>query len=214
MAIYAQLVSPSNPFLSYSGNDYFIVESTITNNTQTETQFFWKRTINNLPIGWETAICDPQYCRVVAVDTATFILAAGAKGKLDCNFYLGPNAQSGTAIVELELYAKKTPEKKVMITYTGQGEIPLAGSYMNDLDLNQKFSILIAENTIEVNSIKPIFNPIAIECIDGLGNTTYHSENVEKLPFQVPIISMKKGLYFVKIWSNSENYWCKKIVMY
>ena len=84
---------------------------------------------------------------------------------------------------------------------------------MNDLDLNQKFSLRMLENTIEINALKPISKPIVIECVDALGNTIYRSENIKKLPINVSTITLAKGLYFVKIWSNSQDYLSKKIVL-
>lgn len=212
ITVHAQLVSPTNPYFSYSGNDYFIVESTFTNNTQSETQFFWKRTIKQLPLGWETSICDPNYCRVVEVDTGSFEIALRAKGKLDCNFYLGPNAQSGMAIVELELYPKKTPEKKILITYTAEGLVTATGLDL-DFNVNQKYSFSILEKSLIVNAVNSTSTSISLACIDALGNVIYRAEYVEKDPIIVPTISLAKGLYLIKIWSNSADYWCKKIAI-
>lgn len=100
----ALTVSPINPSDSSADNTVELkVVSTVTNNTDSTMTLRWVRLNNNLPMSWESAVCDINTCWAPWIDSKTFTLGSQQSSDFSITFY--PNSVDGTAIIDLQLYS-------------------------------------------------------------------------------------------------------------
>lgn len=95
----------------------------VSNNTSGIRTYVWERTVNNLPEGWNSAVCDTNQCYLSFVSSREFDLGPGAKGRMDVHVYPGgnPGALPGTpgeAEVHMRIWEKDNPDNFEIGIYT------------------------------------------------------------------------------------------------
>lgn len=96
-----------------------VAHSYITNNSDEAKTFRWFRTIENISIGWQNAICDVNACYSVETDTTPvdflLTLAPGDSSMLDV--HIRPNGIDGSAKIKVTVFEVGDPENQITGEY-------------------------------------------------------------------------------------------------
>ncbi len=76
-------------------NGDVVGHNNITNTSGAQVNYTWRRMVNTLATGWNSAICDPDLCYLHTVSTENFTLAAAQTDILDVHVYAGGNLGTG-----------------------------------------------------------------------------------------------------------------------
>jgi hypothetical protein len=87
----------------------------VNNNTSSNLNLTWQRTVLQITEGWTSAVCDLNQCYFASVGTETFGLGAGQAGTMDVHVY--PNGVDGGAIIEIEVFQTNDPGIHTSATY-------------------------------------------------------------------------------------------------
>ena len=95
----------------------------IGNNTTVTKTYVWERTLNELPEGWSSAVCDANQCYLSHVETQEFDLGPGDIGTMDIHAYPGGNpgvlpGTAGTAEIHIRIWEKDNEENFEVGVYT------------------------------------------------------------------------------------------------
>lgn len=94
------------------------VSSFVYNNTAADITLRWVRIVENIPAGWQTAVCDKNQCYLPNVDSMDFVLPASNNAKLYVQMYINNIIGSGT--VQLLVYDVTGPRSNgITINYYG-----------------------------------------------------------------------------------------------
>jgi hypothetical protein len=96
-----------------------VAHSYITNNSDVEKTFRWFRTIEDISMGWQSAICDVNACYSVETDTTPvdflLTLAPGDSSMLDV--HIRPNGLDGSAKIKVTVFEVAAPENQITGEY-------------------------------------------------------------------------------------------------
>lgn len=182
--------------IAYDGDDFFIAHGEITNNFPSKTKFRWIRAKLDLPLGWESSICDAEACHLSKTDSADFELTVGQTGILDCNFYLSLKPEIGAGEVELLVYPLFDKSLAKRVRYLGQ---LLGFTSVGNTSLSQlRKGIYYNENTYQLHltNYKEEFIE-SLSIIDSRGFSVLQKYNCSKT-IDLKDVLISKGIYFVQ----------------
>lgn len=201
-------VTTDSVFTNGSASEFELVGNNyIENNTGNELTVVWKRTINNLPSGWTSSICDKTACWAANTDSKTFSILGNKTDKLDVHFY--PNNNPGTAYVEMLAWVQGDSANTVVkSTYKATADVSsnvVAAAKKN-------YNVGIYPNPVKDNmfvSGLPENQSFKVELYSLLGTKvvsyTLSSGAAQGGTHQVDMQELPKGVYMVRIMDKNMN---------
>ncbi len=103
------VISPTHNYKSdFEYSDFEVVAyGTATNESSSNMNLTWLRTVVELPEGWESMVCDNNQCYTPVVDSQEFTLNAGASGSMDV--HIRPHNIEGSAIIQITVWQTVNP---------------------------------------------------------------------------------------------------------
>jgi len=177
--------------MSLDGTNEVIMDVAISNTT-TDTAFVtWERTIDRLPDGWATLICDLQKCFGPSKSTEMFFVPPNSSGTFQ--IHVTPSTVD-YAVIHIKFYPTANPNQSVTGVYTfGQvtGTNDLIAAPI-ELYPNPATSYFQVENSQKVASVE-VFNLLGVRVLE--------STDINN----VDISTLKSGLYFVRLLDRTES---------
>lgn len=177
----------------------------VTNNSPSVKTFVWKRTVEEVPEGWNTAVCDVNLCYFHTVDTMEFELMGNQEGIIDVHAYPGgsPGANldavnPGMGRVVIEIYEVGNPDNSASAewefilegTPVGVDEIEAQQIHLFPNPANNHFYL---SNSSELTLLQ-VYNV--------LGKKMFETQVLEGQRFDVS--SLSKGIYFVRLIDDED----------
>ena len=185
----------------------------IHNTSANQVNYTWRRVVNNIPTGWQSAICDPVQCYASFVNTESFTLAAGDSGILDGHFYVGGISGFGEMIVKI---FETSDSAGTCETVVYQAQIdPDTTNTGSAVYPNEEVSVNVfpnpAQNFIFVE-VALNTGTTAISLFDMLGNKVKHHFLQTGSYVQIDVSGLPAGNYFLRA-GNSRNFVIRKILL-
>jgi hypothetical protein len=208
-SVQAQIIGFSNDTVTTNGysNDYEIVTNcNIDNLTNADQTIVWRRTINSLPNGWTTSVCDKNACWSYSTDTKTFLLPYNRSEKLDVHFY--PNNNTGNALVEMIAYVQGDSANTVVRSvYKASAEQPSSVT-----TTKKNFVVNVYPNPVkDIMMIKglPDNQTYKVEVYSILGmkisSQTLAAGSSQGGIHEVDVQELPKGVYMVRVVDKNMN---------
>lgn len=189
---------------SVSGNgkssDFeIILESKIKNLTSNPLEIKWVRTQKNITTGWESSMCDKEFCYFPQINEGTFMMEGGELAKMDAYFY--PESIAGAGNITTEIFVKIGTlfEKVGSITYSvttddlvSFKDVLIAKTKLNVFPNPAKSVINIQLENLKDNELK-IFN---------LNGVLVKSERLYSLFNVIDIADVEKGVYQLSLGNS------------
>ena len=95
--------TPAMPLITGLASDIFLeTDGEIKNLSDGTLTLAWKRTQANLPMNWQTQVCDPNACYLPLVDNHSFSLSTDSTGIMRVRFL--PDSISGTGTTTIAIW--------------------------------------------------------------------------------------------------------------
>lgn len=178
----------------------------VTNLTTRTITFTWHRIVNDLPVGWESSICDKNLCWLPTVTSKEVELAPGDSSILDVRFY--PNGNAGTGNVQVLAFVNGDSINTVVSAkYTGIITQAVGFSTLTDNDNIKiypnpvKDYILVRNlpaNQISAIEVYNIFGRKILSFFNdnGSGDSGIRKFNVDDL---------SRGIYMIRVYDERMN---------
>jgi hypothetical protein len=194
-------VSGSSSEFELVGNNY------VENLTGGDLTIVWKRTINNLPNGWTSSVCDKMACWAATTDSKTFALQGNRTEKLDVHFY--PNNNIGSAIVEMLAWVQGDSANTVVkSTYKANAGLTSNITASTKKNVNVSFYPNPVKDNMFVAGL-PENQSFKVELYSLLGTKviTYNlaAGASQSGIHQIDMQELPKGVYMVRIVDKSMN---------
>ena len=194
-------IDPNYVELSVEPDGYGDANSTVYNTSNGTRTFRWIRTMQNGPAAWTTTVCDKNNCYSTSTATQQFVLAANASGLL--RLTVNPNDVPGEASYQILVYDVNDSINTNAIFTVEVSSEGITG--INDpLAAGVSVFPIPAKDFINVN-FDGVKNVTAISIYNVVGqklktvNVYAGSKTVA-----IPVSDMKKGVYFLRVYSNSK----------
>lgn len=112
-----------------------VAHSMFTNNSDTTKTFRWRRSVEDITMGWQSAICDINACYSVEADTTdpSMLLKLGPGDSTLLDVHIRPNGLEGAAIIKVTIEDVDDPENTAVGEYLFNQTSPVYD--INSLDL-------------------------------------------------------------------------------
>jgi hypothetical protein len=208
--VLAQSIAITADSVAVSGNSNefeLVGNNYVENLTGSDLTIVWKRTINNLPNGWTSSVCDKMACWAATTDSKTFTLQGNRTEKLDVHFY--PNNNMGAAIVEMLAWVQGDSANTV-VKSTFKANAGLTSNITASAKKNIEVSFY--PNPVKDNMFVaglPENQSFKVELYSLLGTkvTTYNlpAGTSQSGIHQIDMQELPKGVYMVRIVDKSMN---------
>ena len=183
--------NPNSISFQADGSDHF-AHGRVKNNTNSLINVIWTREILQLPVDWQTYVCDANYCYGPGLgkcpESNPNKIKAGDSTTLDV--HVTDDGNDGEAHIVMWVYEKEDTSKKIKVDYL--------------------FNKILANNEVRNIEIKvypnPAYNSFSIDYNQGLNRIEFYSILGKKVTSYkaVPhssydISQLEDGLYFVKL---------------
>lgn len=206
----AQIIEATSDsvFANGSASEFELVGGNyIENNTDNELTIVWKRTVNNLPSGWTSSICDKVACWAANIDSKSFSILGNKTEKLDVHFY--PNNNPGTAYVEMLAWVQGDSANTVVkSTYKATADV--SSNVVSAAKKN--YNISIYPNPVKDNmfiSGLPENQSFKVEVYSLLGTKVVSyglsGNTAQGGIHQVEMQELPKGVYMIRIMDKNMN---------
>ena len=197
LQLQAQLPFAIEPNPSYgtgeSTDNFFNADAEIFNLTDSTLELGWRRVLQNIPSGWESATCLNFTCLPTDVENGEFSVESGFTLDLISTFY--PNDVAGEGEVHLKVWMKNDTSIFINQVYFGNAEPT------NIVDLNIKKQYLIVPNPVSNSfSLEENMEYETLEIYTAQGQRI---ETFERLP-QYNIDHFPTNIYFVRVYSKQK----------
>ena len=175
-----------------NGTNKLIMDIGISNSTSDTVFVTWERTLDRLPDGWVTNVCDLQQCYSPSTSSKEFFIAPNGSGNFQID--VTPSTTDDYAVISIKFYETSKPDQSVTGVYTfgqvtGTNELVSAPIELYPNPATHYFQV---ENGQKVASVE-LFNLLGVKVLEST-NTNH-----------VDISSLKSGLYFVRLLDNKES---------
>jgi hypothetical protein len=193
-------VNPNPNSISFQadGTDHF-AHGKVKNNTGAQINVLWTREILQLPVDWQTYVCDANYCYGPGLgkcpDNGPNKIKAGDSTTLDV--HVTDNGTDGEAHIVMWVYEKEDTSKKIKVDYL--------------------FNKVLSNNQVKNIEIKvypnPAYNSFSIDFNQGLNRIDFYSilgkkvtsyKAMQKTSYDIS--QLEDGLYFVKLIGPNEQH--------
>ncbi len=168
--------------------------STVKNTGDKEEEYRWTRTIVEMTEGWETAVCDKNFCYIPEVESEVFSLGGGEEDILDVHVY--PYGVEGQAKIEVSLVNTSTNEEVAKGVYlfnmdaTGTLE-----AFRTDLVVypNPATDAFQISSSVDIARLE-VYNAIG----KLVGNFNYQQGE------RYSVMNYPQGFYFIKVLNRKQ----------
>lgn len=194
-------IDPATIALQVEASGYGDANSTVYNTTNGTRTFRWIRTVEGAPSAWTTTVCDKNNCYSTSTSSQEFVLGAGASGLL--RLTVNPNDAFGEATYQILVYDINDSSNTHAVFTVDVTVQDVTG--IND-PINGGVSVypIPAKDILNVNfdGVKNV-NSVAVYNVVGQKLKTYNVYAGSKT-VAIPVADMKKGVYFLRVYSNSK----------
>ncbi|MCS6991247.1 MAG: T9SS type A sorting domain-containing protein [Chitinophagales bacterium] len=190
-------LTPSHFNLQADVSGYVDAHATLFNNSNLDRVITWVRVVHQQPSGWYTMVCDDNNCYAPSTSTMNVGLAAGAQGILKLSIF--PNGVPGYAEYTVHAYdatdsANVNASMHVMVSALDVG-LPSVRNEVVVLFPNP------ARDVLYINVLNKTVTSIELYSVVGQKLRT-----IKVVPgnpsIAVPVDDLKKGVYFVRVYSH------------
>jgi hypothetical protein len=192
-------IEPASHQLHFNADDLEAAHSTVFNNSTATRTMRWVRVTEGTPAEWTSTVCDLNNCYNNSTSTMDFVMQPQSSGLLEVTVYA--NDMSGTGAYTIYVYdvndsanANAMMDIEVLVeSVTGiedpaDGEIsiyPIPAKNVLNVDFNaaQKITSIEIYNVVG-QKIKVVNVATGVKTV------------------AIPVSEMKKGVYFVRLYSN------------
>ncbi|MEO6168392.1 MAG: T9SS type A sorting domain-containing protein [Chitinophagales bacterium] len=193
-------IDPATVDLSVYAADYGDANSTVYNTSNAARTFRWIRSNIGAPSAWTTTVCDKNNCYSTTTSSQDFVLNAGASGLL--RLTVNPNGVTGNATYQVLVYDINDSINSNTVFTVNVTAYDMTG--IND-PINGGVSLypIPAKDLLNVNfdGLKNVTS-IAIYNVVGQKLKTVNVYAGSKT-VAIPVSDMKKGVYFIRVYSNN-----------
>jgi|GEM_PF-1412451 len=131
--------------------NFFIIESLVTNSSQASMTVTWERDEFDLAPGWFTQICDINLCYLQGTDTESFVIEAGDTAFIHTYFW--PNENNGCSQVRIKVSqnGNESVNFDEFVYYGRAGDVDC-------LDFEEQTSLGIEDEKVQTLNLYP--NPV------------------------------------------------------
>lgn len=193
-------IDPYMVDLNVNSAEYGDANSTVYNTSNTARTFRWIRTNIGAPAAWTTTVCDKNNCYSTATSTQDFVLGAGASGLL--RLTVNPNDVIGEATYQVLVYDINDSSNTNAIFIVNVVAYDMTG--IND-PVNGGVSLypIPAKDQLTIN-FEGVKNVTAISIYNVVGQKLKTvNVNAGSKSVVIPVSDMKKGVYFLRVYSNN-----------
>lgn len=178
-------------------NSYVVADGKLYNDITTAVNVLWIRTIEDLPTGWSSAVCDGNVCYLeqVSVSPIPFTIEADSQANFDVYFY--PDNQPGTGTVQVIAWVEGDSANTVIVG-TFKGTVLPAVTAVAPTE-TEKITVYPnpAQDYILIKN-NPV-NAAAVEVYDMTGKKMLYSSQQTSDNWKLDIHTFVKGVYAVRI---------------
>lgn len=166
----------------------------------------WQKVSENMPIGWEAAVCDNFNCNTSLIDSGTMNPIIPNEYGLIL-LHITPHTNYGTAIIQYAVWDISTPSEIDTLTYTLAVNPP---SPINEVKEENRFDIFpnpaneIIFIRSDIGSKFLITNNLGKSIQYGISDTELTKISTENLP---------DGLYNITIFNKNKTYTTTKFII-
>lgn len=157
----------------------------------TDTDFVWVRTVNTLPSGWSSAVCDVELCRTSTTDSADFVLGSNRMVG-DFSFHFYPSNNKGKGSMTVVVYSKANRKNSTTIVVFAETWGLGIASVQNSPYV---FFPSPANEVLNVNGISD--KDLQVRITDVVGNIVNESV-LNSNDASINISNLSAGTYFVR----------------
>ncbi len=193
-------IAPDYASLSFPAAEFSDAAAYIQNNSSVERTIKWVRYADVEPEGWYTTVCDDNNCYAPGTSSMTVKIAANAQGLLKLNVFA--NDVVGTGSYHLNAYdisdSANANVKLTVDVVTNPTGISDVNTEVVSIYPNPAKDVLY----MNLDASKKI-NSIDIHNVVGQKIKTVNLQDGVK-SVAIPVSDLKKGIYFVRIFSNGK----------
>lgn len=176
--------------------------SYVYNNSSSTKTIRWVRLVEGTPAAWTSTVCDENNCYSTATSTKDFILNGGANGLLKLT--VTPNETPGEGVFKVLVYDVNDSANANAIMIVNTVVENLTG--VSD-PVNGGVSIypIPAKDFLNVK-FEAVKNVSSVEIFNVVGQKLkVVNVSSEMKSVAVPVSDLKKGVYFVRVYSNGND---------
>lgn len=201
----AQVLSGSPAVFIEQGNyltEFEIVaHSFIKNNSDEAIEVKWERTKNEIPVGWNSLVCDPNNCWAPHIFKNPDPLVIPANGEMLLDVHFQPFEIEGTGLVEICVWAvADSANVNIKMTYS-------ADAFTVDIEDNAIKQIKMYPNPVQDNLTIDLGGNVAdvryIEVYSLIGRKMAHYPIPSSNANRINLVGLPEGMYFVKLLNSS-----------
>lgn len=183
----------------YADEADIVADVVISNNTGQNMTFKWTRTINNIPSGWESLVCDNITCWSPTKSSNFYDLGPGENTIMNVHFK--PYNTAGIGNVEIVIYAAEdSAATRTVLSYQANAMV---------VGINSPYP----KNTLSVypNPARNFIN-VGYSTLDNIGRIEIYSVIGTKVGTYYPATgtsshridsnSFEPGMYFISLYNN------------
>lgn len=193
-------IDPGTVDLHISADEQADANSSVYNNSASTKTFRWIRSVEGAPAAWTTTVCDKNNCYSTTTSTQEFVLSGGTSSILKLT--LNPNETPGQATYQVLVYDVNDSANTNAILTVNVVVESITG--IND-PVGGGVSVypIPAKDVLNVNfeNVKNV-NSVAIYNVVGQKLKTVNVSAGSKV-VTIPVSDMKKGVYFLRVYSNN-----------
>lgn len=193
-------IDPATVDLSVYIDDYADGNSTVYNTSNAARTFRWIRTNVGAPAAWTTTVCDKNNCYSTTTSSQDFVLGAGASGLL--RLTVNPNGVTGNATYQVLVYDLNDSINTNSVFIVNVNAFDMTG--IND-PVNGGVSLypIPAKDQLNIN-FEGVKNVTSISIYNVVGQKLKTvNVNAGSKSAVIPVSDMKKGVYFLRVYSNN-----------
>lgn len=193
------VVTPEVKTISGAKDYYEIVGYTHIINNSTDSVFSWKRVQNNIPVTWNSAICDRVTCWSFETSKNTFVIPPGDSSNLDVHIY--PGNTTGSGMVELLVWMNDDSVNAKTVTVNASTWPASVKKAPAARDLQVYPNPASTSLTLKFEAQKPI----AIEIYDILGKKVLSAQH-NALESKIDVSALQNGIYIIRVQEDGKVY--------
>jgi len=195
------LIDPSSHDLEFLASDFTADATSMVTNLSGQTRTFrWVRTVVAEPVGWSTSVCDKNNCYPNTISYKDFVLGPDSSGLLKLDIV--PNNISGFGQYEILVFdindssnANSTMIVNANASVTGIADVSgqILTVYPNPVKSVLNMNLDVAKHVTSVdihNVVGQKIKTIAVE------------EGTKSIA--VPVGDLKKGIYFLRVYTSGK----------
>ncbi len=158
----------------------------------------WERIKNQLPSGWESAVCDKQ-CYSGYLDSKTFSLAPG-ESISDFRVNFRPNGNDGIGSAEIKIFELKQPQNQYTITFSAS-----ANPSVSSNSISNSIPSVYPNPVTEFLSVSDPSNDVKYVEIYNLVGKKIYEFALRNDNAKIDVSELQRGIYIVRLLDKNRH---------